>query len=624
MNILKKFSNRICSQQGQKIGLTLLLVGIIFFAKTFAQWVETPTQELKVLENAQFFLNKVVTFISWSWVLLATLAGKFMTNDMIYGSWLHLDAYLWKLRNIAKNFANFTLLGLLLWEILQFITKKSGNIQGIITKSVVGWLLIQASWFIIAALIDVSTIATAAIWWLPTHFVDSNAFSKETIQKEIETMQSYRLKFNEMGTPSLEENPASDKISVEAFIEKIMPKNDSVAGPLVYIWASTLNIQKALNKDTQQSLTGENVITTSLLQLLAIGIYVVTLILLLITNIIRIGLLWVIIPLSPILMLMFVFWKDLGKNGIAKNFDPGVILNAIFKPVIFTGVLSIVLIFIVSMQGVMTSGDRTFTIQGTTFTPEKNGAISMEVEGVSKATINDGLFKEVTDTGKNIFANIIIYFATIFLLWTLVKFAAKSGGGTIGEAMEKSTDLIENMAKTAPIFRGYSYGAWQESSNTALKNIGKTAGVNLDYESWSFGKLKSDEEFKKWLDMRLYGQEWRDENDLSTLRDSKNFIKTTNEIIFKDEKAPLNKDIFNTWEAIFNKKLSDGTTGITEFENDGWKEFFNEEKQELSAINDKWLAILHKALGGEASNAPRKYEELKDKIYGKNSKRSKK
>ncbi|HCY21333.1 TPA: hypothetical protein DIC40_05835 [Patescibacteria group bacterium] len=101
-----------------------------------------------------------------------------MTNDMVYGSWLHLDVYLWKLRNICKNFANFALLGILLREIIQYVTKKTGSIQSIVTKSVIAGILIQASWFIMAALLDISTIATAAIGSFPSHFIDSNAFSK--------------------------------------------------------------------------------------------------------------------------------------------------------------------------------------------------------------------------------------------------------------------------------------------------------------------------------------------------------------------------------------------------------------------------------------------------------------
>ncbi|MEI7562227.1 MAG: hypothetical protein WCJ39_00435 [bacterium] len=51
--------------------------------------------------------------------MLAILAGKLMTNERVYGSFMHLDIYLWKIWNIIKNFSNFALMGLLLWEIIK-------------------------------------------------------------------------------------------------------------------------------------------------------------------------------------------------------------------------------------------------------------------------------------------------------------------------------------------------------------------------------------------------------------------------------------------------------------------------------------------------------------------------
>jgi hypothetical protein len=57
--------------------------------------------------------------MSRGWVVLAALAGKFMTNDRVFGSALHMDIYLWKIWNIMKNFANFTLLAILLGSIIK-------------------------------------------------------------------------------------------------------------------------------------------------------------------------------------------------------------------------------------------------------------------------------------------------------------------------------------------------------------------------------------------------------------------------------------------------------------------------------------------------------------------------
>lgn len=145
MKLATRIKEQLLSTQGQKISLAILLVAIFFFAPTFAQETTKPNA---LRTNTEDVIQKILNFFSRSWIVLATLAWKFMTNDMIYWSRLHMDIYLWKLRNICKNFANFGVLGILLREIIQFITKKSGSIQSIVGKALIAGILIQASWFI--------------------------------------------------------------------------------------------------------------------------------------------------------------------------------------------------------------------------------------------------------------------------------------------------------------------------------------------------------------------------------------------------------------------------------------------------------------------------------------------
>ncbi|HCB51296.1 TPA: hypothetical protein DEP21_01800 [Patescibacteria group bacterium] len=84
--------------------MLILIIGVFFFTNpTFAQ----TTTNTDFLEQTATFLNNLMKFFSWSWIMFAILAGKFMSNDMIYGTWLHLDQYLWQIWNITKNFANF-------------------------------------------------------------------------------------------------------------------------------------------------------------------------------------------------------------------------------------------------------------------------------------------------------------------------------------------------------------------------------------------------------------------------------------------------------------------------------------------------------------------------------------
>lgn len=626
MSKRSRIKQRICSSQGQKISLTLLIVAIFFFASTFAQWTETTTKEPKFILNIQYIIEQWIKILSRSWVLLATLAGKFMTNDMVYGSWLHLDAYLWKLRNICKNFANFGLLGILLRQIIQFVTKKTGNIQSIVTTSVIAGILIQASWFIMAILLDISTIATAAIASFPTHFIDGNALSKQTISDEIsKNIQSYTLRFNDKMEPSIDKNPDSDIKSIEELIEKITPKSDSVVGPLIYIWASTLRIQNALNNQTDPNL--KSTVTTSVLQFLLIAIYSVTLILLVVANIIRVWLLRVIIPISPILILMFALGKDGGKDGIAKNFNIPVILNAIFKPVIFTGVLSLILIFIVSMQNMMTTGNTSsFQIQGTTLSSSSWSA-SIEFNGLAKTTINDSVFTEVGNTGKNIFSNLIIYFSSVFLLRYLVKIAATSGGGTIGDAMSGLTKKFEDAAKLAPVFPVGGGVGWNALKASGYKAYSDTLSKGFDMETdWTW-RRKENKGFNKRISGKfkiLSGWDEYDYNDISNSinsNDPNKFFKTTKDIITKDgggRQGGLSFSGNSQRKELFKKRLEKfpkkDQNGLWNYTKDQDIDKFLQDKEWW----DERRKILHDKLKSAGNDKePSTYKDFVSTRYGK-------
>lgn len=623
-----RIKQRICSSQGQKISLTLLIVGVFFFAQTFA--AETTTEGSKFLEGAHKVISDITKLMSWIWIVLATLAGKFMTNDMVYGSWLHLDAYLRKLRNICKNFANFGLLGFLLWEIIQFITKKTGNIQDVVKKSVIAGILIQASWFIVAVLLDVSTIATSAIASFPTQFIDANPISKDMLRKEIgENMKPYTTIIDKNWNPTIRKDGESSNADVEKLLEKIMPKNDSVAGPLVYIWATTLKIQNVLDHPPTQDPTTKKIITTSLLQFLMIGIYTISLVLLLVANIIRIGLLRVIIPLSPILMLMFTFGKEAGKQGIAKNFNVSVILHAIFKPVIFTAALSLVMVFIVSMQNIMISGnDQSFRIQGTTFSYEKEKGASMEVDDLSKTTINDTVFTQASNIGKNIFSNMIIYFSTIFLLWYVVKIALKSGGGTIGDAMSGLTERIEETAKLTPIFPvggGYSWNALGKTSGQLVEATAK--GFNMDTEGrW---RQTQNKKFKNKINEMLgtlSSWEVDDRKLLEKAKDSNDswaFFKETNRIINEEgRQGGLNIAQSEKRRTLLEERLRKEQNKTWDLKSLGFSGRLWEGEESLDTFlkKDKNRKVIDNTLNKDGKIKVNSYEDFENAVYGKKQK----
>ncbi|NOZ44151.1 MAG: hypothetical protein GXP45_03285 [bacterium] len=154
--------------------ISLVILGTFFLVPVFAQSPGTT-------DNIQFWgitMNTLVSFLSWARALFAILAGKLMTNSFVYASFMGLDSFLWQIRNIMKNFANFTIGFLFLFYIFKGIFSKDGNRGTFVKEKIVSFLvagiLIQMSWFLFAAVIDLSTVATSAIGAFPASVIESN------------------------------------------------------------------------------------------------------------------------------------------------------------------------------------------------------------------------------------------------------------------------------------------------------------------------------------------------------------------------------------------------------------------------------------------------------------------
>jgi hypothetical protein len=174
------------------------MVGNTAYAQTDKNTTTTSTEDVLTIEQA---LNelwslidlwlKLMYIIIWPMLFLAGIA---LDNSMVYGSFFHMDAPLWAFWNMTKNFANFALGFIVLFAILKWIFSSFGD-KGkdarspieIIKKTLIAGVLIQASWFILAAVVDVSTIATYAIGGMPMTLLNDKTIKwsdKQILQTE--------------------------------------------------------------------------------------------------------------------------------------------------------------------------------------------------------------------------------------------------------------------------------------------------------------------------------------------------------------------------------------------------------------------------------------------------------
>ena len=123
---------------------------------------EVATEKLAIAQ----LLHKLIYFLMYP---ILIVAWKLVDNSLVYGEVFGFDAVLWQLWVIVRNIANFGLGFIFIFKIFQFLIKwqKWDDIKKLIISTLIAWVGIQASWFIMAALIDVSTIVTYGVWWLP-------------------------------------------------------------------------------------------------------------------------------------------------------------------------------------------------------------------------------------------------------------------------------------------------------------------------------------------------------------------------------------------------------------------------------------------------------------------------
>ncbi len=98
---------------------------------------------------------------------LLVVAGKLVDNSFVYWEIFGFDVVLWKMWNIVRNLANFWLWFLFVYNIFSYLLTKKTDIKKILISALIAGIWIQASWFIMSTLLDMSTILAYSVWWLP-------------------------------------------------------------------------------------------------------------------------------------------------------------------------------------------------------------------------------------------------------------------------------------------------------------------------------------------------------------------------------------------------------------------------------------------------------------------------
>jgi len=395
------------------------------------------------------------------------------------------------------------LAGLVLVSIIKgLVGKEALDVKKIITNTLVAGILIQASRFLMWAVIDISTIATAGISAFPMTFLSNNAKLKQNITDSLATIKTKRGVMDlttESATGLTNMFTTKDETSslLSPTLASILPNQSSVSWPFIYLGMSVFGFQNYLNLwDASKDLVP---LTLGFaLRLFFLLLFTVGLALMLIANIMRVWLLWIFIIWSPFLILVKVFDKKLWEWSwwLAKIFSTTNLISAVFKPVIFVAGMSLMLIVIVSIQTSITWSwaTRENNLNGVSLTKSWADTSVLNVAWISSISVSqkdilgaDVIGKNTAGQIQNFFSNLIMMLLCLFLMRQFIKLSLTLGGWTISDTMASLIKSAEGMAKTLPVFPWWIW--YSGAASLMKKNKAKTLGWFGLNPDWEFGTM---------------------------------------------------------------------------------------------------------------------------------------
>lgn len=462
-------------KQDQKIKIWILfIVGLVFFVnQTFAANSCDPESiaGITYIKNA---LMRIWDIASWMWILLGNLAGKLMTNTLIYGEFMNFDTFLWKIWQISRTFANYTIWFIFLYHILKYLlipSAKTKSPTGIIKDLLITSVLIQASWFLVMATIDISTISLATISSLPSQVISDSQHLQNEFITEMKKNQIIGNALNKKAPKATYINSFSDRfdtlrkvhgwesididqnslqnISEETLVDAILPKPDNLAGPLTYMWFTVFKTHNFLRDYNIKDANCIEALTKTIISLILdawmIILYAFSLAILVIILIVRALYLWIFIALSPIIILLGTKLLDIGK--VSSFLDRKKILKLIFQPVLFGLWISIMFLFVVVVQGFFHAQNERVNFDNGSITIKENSQVTESKKNYSsELSIGENAKFFVTQGAKSLW-DILLWILTLAMMRYFIKLAITSKTGISG--LDSFTKNISWLMETA-------------------------------------------------------------------------------------------------------------------------------------------------------------------------------
>lgn len=563
-----------------------------------------------------------------------------MSNGFVYGEFINLDKVLYYLWNISRTFANFLVVWLVLYHIITehvIQTFNSSNLIKYITKMIGAIILINISWFGIGAVIDISTILTSTASSLSSSYIASdNNGLRDTMRLSMERNHTkYRQTINlgnklcstdkitDLNYKNEDANtPLSD---IDELLDKILPNENSISWPLLYLGIGVLQLQDYLHNSNNPNAIIDNLFVISM-RLAITLLFTISLILLIVVNIFRLVAIRFAVAFWPILIILLINKQEKLLWDISEKFSPSTIGKAIFAPVVATGLMSIGLIVIVMMQWFLQFNNN--IRRWDTYINASAQGSRIGVDNIFDTTLaGDILGPNTGDLIKNTFTNILLIVFTLFILYgittILSSFLSKGFGW-------KTIESISNLSKSAlgairipsPAWGTISLWAAKTYANNKISSFTNRLNPNNSEEMTAVQNRMRD---MIWLERQLYPNDYKELTKLTQLFNQKKWLSWDDYTTLKRHA----KDLISKWSyqkrniSISNmqgipwalegflRNLSTNETGlwifgsnITNNKLQSWKEWDTVEQfiQTNYQANKNFFNMIYEDLGGDASS----------------------
>lgn len=379
-----------------------------------------------------------------------------MTNTMVYGEFMHFDSFLWKLRQLSRTFANYAIGFIFLFGIFKYLlfpSTKQKSPKDMIKELLIASVLVQSSWFLMMAVIDLSTIGLATVSSFPSQVIANNETYRTALISNIKGDKWLSKPFQNPAkgiiinafADSFSKNQKEQWIEEydlkevpnnfeERLIDQLLPQPDNLGWPLTYLGLSVFKTHTFISSYNLNEANCVEEITKIVISLVLdagmIILYTFALLMLVIILIMRLVVIRIAIITSPFIALIWGLRKTFEKSDLLKVdlLNVKKIFFMIFKPVMFALWISIMLVFIVIIQGFF----RTTEATGTRF---DQGSVSIKesrIEGEagtpqyrSDLTIGENM-KVTLMQGTKSFKDILLALISLTMMRYFVKLAISS------------------------------------------------------------------------------------------------------------------------------------------------------------------------------------------------------